>query len=368
MGWCTTYDLDTFAAAADGYLRSRAAENTLLLSAVQAIRSGWLALVDGQRPGPVTGAGPGAGLLFGWWEPPDGSDPRGAFLHDPAVPLLISGRAPEMAAALAATLSKMGRLVRGVDAPIEVADAFAAAWSQRAGLSVRVHRHCRVYRLAGAGAAPGADAWPPPEAPGPVGRLRVATPADHALLAEWLAAFAAEAAERTGSPHDLAADLISYGGAIFWEVPQKSSRRLGPAHYLASPRHRDVAQFGEPAHQPVALATLTRPVAGTVRISTVYTPPERRHNGYAAAVTHAVSRAVLAGAAPGAASARGCVNEVVMITDRNRPDRWGARPGYQLIGERAVLRFGPATGPLPRLPATGPMPRLPTGPLPRLRR
>ena len=39
MGWCTTFDLDRFAAAAGGYLRSRAAENTLLLSAVQAARA-----------------------------------------------------------------------------------------------------------------------------------------------------------------------------------------------------------------------------------------------------------------------------------------------------------------------------------------
>ena len=51
----------------------------------------------------------------------------------------------------------------------------------------------------------------------------------------------------------------------------------------------------------MALATLTRPVAGTVRISMVYTLPERRHSGYAAAVTLAVSRAVLAGTAPASA-------------------------------------------------------------------
>ena len=50
----------------------------------------------------------------------------------------------------------------------------------------------------------------------------------------------------------------------------------------------------------MALATLTRPVAGTVRISMVYTPPERRHSGYATALTLAVSRAVLAGTGPGA--------------------------------------------------------------------
>ena len=43
-------------------------------------------------------------------------------------------------------------------------------------------------------------------------------------------------------------------------------------------------------------------------------------------------------------------------------------PGDWALGERAVLRFGPPTGPLPGLRGTGPMPRLPTGPLPRFRR
>ena len=105
-------------------------------------------------------------MLYGWWEPPDGSGPRGAFLHDPAVPLLIAGRTPEMAAALAGTLAKMGRPVCGVDAPVEAADAFAAAWSQRSRAAIRVHRHCRVYRLTAAAAAASAAAG------GPVGTGR----------------------------------------------------------------------------------------------------------------------------------------------------------------------------------------------------
>ena len=361
MGWCTTFDLDQFAAAAGGYLRSRAAENTLLLSAAQAARdtkdgqgarAGWRTRVAGQQ---AEAAGPV--VLFGWWEPPDGGEPRGAFVHDPSAPLLIAGKAPEMGAALAATLAKMGRQVFGVDAPTEVADAFAAAWSQRAGTTVRGHRNCRVYRLAGAPLGV--------EMPGPAGRLRRATAGDRGLLADWLTAFAAEAAERLGSASDLAADLISDGRAVLWEVPQRPSRRRDAAHHLAIPHHRDPAQLGEPAHQPVALVTLTRPVAGTVRVSMVYTPPERRHSGYATALTLAVSRAVLAGAWPGAS---GRVDEVVMITDKNRSDRWGGRLGYQLVGERAVLRFGPVTGPMPKAHPAGAMPRLPTGPLPRLPR
>jgi hypothetical protein len=369
MSWRTTSDLDRFMAAAVGYLRSRAAENTLLLSAAQAgqiagaAQAGWRTQVSGQRP-----AAAGPGLLFGWWEPPDGGEPRGAFVHDPPVPLLISDMAPEMAAALAATLARMGRQVCGVDAPTEVADAFAAAWSQREGTTVRPHRNCRVYRLAGGpqGTPPrgtpavqGAGAWPSSGMPGPDGGLRVAAAEDQALLADWLTAFATEAAERIGSPSDLAADLISYGGAVFW------------ARHPAVPRQRDLARSGEPARQPVALATLARPVAGTVRISMLYTLPECRRSGYATALTLAVSRAVLAGTGPsggysgvlGAASGR--VNEVVMITDKNRPDRWGSRHGYQLVGERAVLRFGPVTGPIPRTQPSGGMPRLPTGPLPR---
>jgi len=350
MGWCTTLDLEEFLTEAGGYLRAKAAENTLLLSAVQAARTGR----------PARGPADHGGLLFGWWQPPDGGGPRGAFVHDPTAPLLISGRVPEMAATLAATLAKMGRPVSGVDAPTAAADAFAAAWSQRSGTTVRVQRQCRVYRIVrpvrqGAG-------WPPSEVPGPAGRLRVAQPEDQPLLADWLSACAAEATERLDSTLDVAADLISYGGAIFWEVPQGPSRRA--AHYLAGQSHRD-GQFGELAQEPVSLVTLTRPVAGIVRINRHYTPPEHRHSGYAAAITMAASHAVLAGAVP---SAPGRVDEVMVITDRNRADRSAARFGYQLVDERAVLRFGPVAGPMSHARRTGPTPRLPTGPLPRLPR
>jgi hypothetical protein len=383
MGWCTTSDHDRFAAAAGGYLRSRAAENTMLLSAAATVGSGRQTQVIGQPAGPRAAAGADGGdteILYGWWEPPDGSGPRGAFLHDPAVPLLIAGRTPEMAAALAVTLAKMGRHVGGVDAPVEAADAFAAAWSQRSRAAIRVHRHCRVYRLtaaeaaaagaAAAGVAPaaGPGAWPPPQAPGSAGRLRPVTAADRGLLIDLLVAYGIEAGERIGSPPEVADDLISYGGAVLWEVPQRTSRIKEAAYYLVSPQHRDAAQQQtEPALQPVAMAAVARPVAGTVRINIVYTMPDRRRSGHAAAVTLEVSRAVLAGTVPSCASEQ--ATEVVLIASGTRSDRRAARLGYQLVGERAVLRFGPATGPLPRLQSTTrPMPRLPTGPLPRLRR
>jgi hypothetical protein len=392
MGWCTTSDHDRFAAAAGGYLRSRAAENTMLLSASATVGSGRAAQVVGQPSGPrpAGGAAGDTEVLYGWWEPPDGSGPRGAFLHDPAAPLLIAGRTPEMAAALAGTLAKMGRHVGGVDAPVEAADAFAAAWSQRSREAIRVHRHCRVYRLTAAAAAAGAadmssagvgpagvspvgdpGAWPSPPSPpspGSAGRLRPVTAADRGLLIDLLVAYGIEAGERIASPPEVADDLIGYGGAVLWEVPQRTSRLKEAAHYLVSPQHRDAAQQqAEPALQPVAMAAVARPVAGTVRINIVYTMPERRRSGHAAAVTLEVSRAVLAGTVP--TSAKEKATEVVLIASGTRSDRRAARLGYQLVGERAVLRFGPSTGSLQKLQSTTrPMPRLPTGPLPRLRR
>ncbi len=387
MGWCTTSDPDRFAAAAGGYLRSRAAENTMLLSAVATVGSGRQTQVVGQPSGPRSAGGTAVSateVLYGWWEPPDGSGPRDAFLHDPAVPLLIAGRTPEMAAALAGTLAKLGRHVCGVDAPVEAADAFAAAWSQRARAAIRVHRHYRVYRLTAAAAAAGAAAagvsasgdggpggWPSPQSPGSAGsagRLRLVTAADRGLLIDLIVAYGIEAAERIGSPPALADDLISYGGAVLWEAPQRTSRIKEAAQYLVSPQHRDaVQQQAEPAYQPVAMAAVARPVAGAVRINMVYTLPDRRRSGHAAAVTHEVSRAVLAGTVP--ASATEAAAEVVMIAEGTRSDRRAARLGYQLVSERAVLRFGPSTGSLPKLQSTTrPMPRLPTGPLPRLRR
>ncbi|MGZ4434110.1 MAG: GNAT family N-acetyltransferase [Trebonia sp.] len=321
MGWCTTHDLDRFLTEAGSYLSSRAAENMLLLAATQSVgdadqdarpagaRRGGRHDAHPGQPGDRAAETTGPGPLFGWWEPPDGGGTRGAFLHDPAEPLLIAGRAPETAASLAAALARAGRSVCGVDAAAEAADAFAAAWSQRAGVATRVHRHTLVYRLAGA----------PQTGLGPTGRLRTAAEADRPLLVAWLTAFSAEVGELTGAPEATADELLGYGGAVFWEA----------------------------GGQPVAMAAVTRPVMRTVRITMMYTPPEHRHNGYAVAVTLAVSHAELARRA----------SEVVLITDSNRPHRQAAQLGYELIGERAVLRFGPATGSIPRLP-TGPLPRL----------
>lgn len=307
MAWHTTTDLGKFLTAAGGYLRARAAENIVLLTAAQDVLDGRRG-VRGQSGDP----------LYGWWAPSDGTEPRGAFVHDPARPLLIAGQAPETAAALAAPLSRAGRIVSGVDARAMAADAFADAWRQRAGVAVKIHHGSHVHRLSGSVS----------EYEAPPGRARLATWADRELLVDWLRAFGNEVGDLTTIPETSADGMLGYGGAAFWE-------RNG---------------------EPVAMATVARAVAGAVRVSNLYTPPEHRGHSYAIAVLVAVSRAALTSRA----------REVVLITDQVLPMRRASRLGFELVGERTVLSFGPPTGPMPRLtgPPSGPVPRLP-GPYPR---
>jgi hypothetical protein len=301
MGWYTTAELDKFLTATGDYLRERAAENFTLLSAANDAL--------GESTGPSGNGGP----LYGWWALQDGVEPRGAFLHDEVGRLIIAGRAPEPAAALASTLARVGRPgrpVSEVDAPSSAADAFGAAWSQRSGTTVKVHSSSQVFRLAEMIT----------DYQGPAGRARPATWADRDLLVAWLRAMGAEVGNLAAAPEASTDDLLGYDGAVLWET--------GGA--------------------PVAMAVVTRPVAGVVRVANLYTPPVHRGHGYAVAVMVAVCRAALVGRA----------REVMVLVDRLRPLRQATRLGFELAGERSLLSFGPPTGALPVQRPSGPMPRI----------
>ena len=318
-----------------------------------------------------------------------GGSPRTAvnpvrFLHHPAVPLLISGWYPRWRAALAATLAKMGRPVLGVDAPTEVADAFAAAWSQRAGTMVRGHRHCRVYRLApvatGPDAGPGVAACRTraagAQAPGPRHRCP-APPAGSGSRPPrtrgcWPTGSSRSRPRRpSGSARraDLAADLISYGGAVFWEVP------LRPAPF------RDAAQYPAHPRSPVTRRALrrARPRAGGAGDPD---PPGRRDRPDQHALHPAgpppqrlLDRAD-AGRQPRRAPA-GALRRARRPGQgqRGRDDHRQEPVGP--LGRQAGLPVGqrargaplrPGDRPDAALQPSGAMPRLPTGPLPRLPR
>jgi predicted GNAT family acetyltransferase len=288
MGWCTTSDLDEFLKAADAHLRARPVDNTLLLSAAEDFRADGCVASD---------------PLFGWLE--QGGGIRGAFVHVPPRPVLVGGLAPEASAVLADTLARLPRKVCGVDATAPAAEAFATTWRQRTGEAARVHRQTRVYRLTG----------PVPDLPSPPGNFRVATREDGDVVAAWLAAFDREVGVDLSGMSDAGVeDLLVRDRVRLWVTPD------------------DV---------PVAMAIVTSPVAGAVRLSLVYTPPPLRHHGYGAATLVEASRAARQ---DGAA-------EVLLITDVSSPLTGGVRKrlGCVPCGDRLLLSFDPAV-PAPRSP------------------
>lgn len=80
---------------------------------------------------------------------------------------------------------------------------------------------------------------------------------------------------------------------------------------------------------PVSMAGVSLQVAGSVRVAPVYTPPEHRGHGYAAAVTAEVSRAAREAGA----------QEVLLFTDLANPTSNGVyqRIGYRPVSDRLLI-------------------------------
>ncbi|MEV7236649.1 GNAT family N-acetyltransferase [Streptomyces sp. NPDC051020] len=262
MTWTFTDDVEAFLDVAGASLAARPAENTLVLTVTATLR----------RSGPH--AYGDAAPLLGWWRGPDG-EVAGTLVQTPPYPPLLGTVAPEALAPLTAALP-----LTSVNADRPTAEALAAGWPGH-----RVEQEQRLYRLG--------ELIPP--SPAPEGAPRTATTADRELLLAWHLAFAEEVGEPGTHAERLVDERTASGGLTLWEVG-------------------DV---------PVSMAGVSPRVAGTVRVTTVYTPPEYRGHGYAAAVTADVSRAAReAGAA-----------EILLFTDLANPTSNGV---YQRIGFRPV--------------------------------
>jgi GNAT superfamily N-acetyltransferase len=237
MPWHRTGDVERFAAAASGFLRSRPVEHTVPLTLLQTLRTH-----GPYAYGPVE-------PVFAWFSDAAGQV-TGAALQTPPHPLLLVA-APDPDGLVAVLTGLRPAAVNTL-----VDDPFPNVWCAATGARAVPGRRTRLYRL---------DELIPP-VPAPTGSARVATGADAGLLASWVDEFHAEIGERDGaSSADLVADRLAYGGFTLWEA--------GGA--------------------PVSVAGNSRADAGMVRVTLVYTPPAFRGHGYAARATTAVTRAAL---------------------------------------------------------------------------
>ena len=178
--------------------------------------------------------------------------------------------------------------IPGVIGPVHISESFIKTWKHMAKETGKIKMRQRVY-----------EARSVHMPPLPEGDFRVAFPKDSQIITEWLRAFTEEALEGETPPSfDKVQDFISDGKVFVWE------------------------KEGE----LVAMAMKTRPIAHSVTINGVYTPPEQRRQGFATALVAKLSQNLLD-------SGYRFVN---LFTDLDNPT---SNDIYQKIGYHPVTDF-----------------------------
>ncbi|MEV5971065.1 GNAT family N-acetyltransferase [Streptomyces sp. NPDC051921] len=223
----------------------------------------------------------------GWWG--EHGDVGGAFVVGAPAGVLLLGVMPDAAARAPAAepLWDGGEVteVRGESRTVE-------AYARATGRSWRTTRRLRLFRLG--------ELTPPH--PAPPGAPRVAGPGDVPLALTWMREFARDVGEDPDADYTANVEArVKEGRLHLWEVDGRA----------------------------VAMASVSRLVAGQARVSPVCTPPAHRARGYGGAVTSAVSRSALDGGAA----------QVLLFTDVANPtsNALHQRLGYRPIGDHSSV-------------------------------
>jgi GNAT superfamily N-acetyltransferase len=229
----------------------------------------------------------------------------GALLRPAERAALVSAVPAACVSAVVDALLRLGVDPGGAMGPAEEAEAFATMWTARTCARTEVAMRMRLFALEGL--------RPPTGVPG---SGRVVAPGDEAaidVLAAWRDAFHAELGHTWSHTHrsrqDVVDALATSTGELLWEAEGV----------------------------PLAQASARAVTAGMSRIGPVYTPPEHRGQGYAAAVTAAAARWALG---------RGA-RHVLLYTDLANPTtnrlypRLGFRPRYDALELRFLAGDAP---------------------------
>ena len=193
--------------------------------------------------------------------------------------------------AIVAAIAEAGVTLSGVNGDAATAASFAGQWGERCKSAATPFQGMRLYELLELGEVPRTE-----------GRLRQAGPSDRSLMILWTRAFQNEIGE-SANDTELRVDRGLAGGQLWvWE------------------------QNGE----TTSMAVSREPVQSVVRLSGVYTPPEKRKHGYAAACVHALSKRLRAGG-----------HRCVLYTDLGNPTSNSIyrRIGYRAVAEALRYRF-----------------------------
>lgn len=212
----------------------------------------------------------------------------GAALQTPPYPLACNAIPVEGVGVAAAEVARVRPELNGVRGARDTAVAFTDAWHAVTGQIGNITVEERLYRLA--------TLRPPAAVPG---AHRTASDNDRGVLVDWVESFFCEA---FGHPRD------NVAGEKFVD----SAKDKGDQFIL----------WGVDA-APVSMAMLRAPAAGVSRIGPVFTPSDRRGQGFGSAVTAATAELAL----------RRGVADVVLFADLANPV---SNAIYQRIGFEPV--------------------------------
>jgi ribosomal protein S18 acetylase RimI-like enzyme len=193
--------------------------------------------------------------------------------------------------AIVDAIAEAGITLSGVNGDAATAASFAGQWGERRKSGATPFLGTRLYELLELGEVPRTE-----------GQLRRAGPSDRSLMIQWTRAFQDEIGE-SANDTELRVDRGLAAGQLWvWD-------RSG---------------------ETTSMAVGREPVQGVVRLSGVYTPPEKRKRGYAAACVHALSRHLRAGR-----------HRCVLYTDLANPTSNSIyrRIGYRAVAEALRYRF-----------------------------
>ncbi len=258
---------------AGGFLQSDAVRHNLILT-----------LLHARVANPMPGR---------YWVVRSDGEPVGVAFQSPVDYFAtVTPMPPEAVVALVDVVVESGVVLPGVNAEAATAARFAGHWTERTRSAARPHQGQRIYEAERVAAARAVG-----------GSLRLAATADRDLLLRWFEGFATDT-----------------GGGGSSGAAEAVDRRL-PAGHL----------WLWDDSGPKAMAGLSAPVSGVVRVGPVYTPPELRGHGYASALVGSLSEAVL-----------GDGNRCILYTDLANPTSNAIYRslGYRAVAEGLIYRFG----------------------------
>jgi uncharacterized protein len=227
-----------------------------------------------------------------YWMAIQQDDTVGVVVQSPLTfPATLTPMEPRVAAAMADAIAEAGVALPGINGEAATAASFAGQWSERSKSAATPFQGNRLYELLEIGEVPYIE-----------GQLRQVGPKERSLIILWTHAFQREIGEPADDTELRVDRGLAAGQLWLWDLCGES----------------------------VSMAISREPVLGVVRLSGVYTPPDKRKHGYAAACVHALSKQL------GDAGHR-----CVLYTDLGNPTSNSIyrRIGYRAVAEALRYRF-----------------------------